>query len=53
MEEDKKSKIKRYSVWAVFLIVVGGIASCTLPEHSVPHFFGLLKDIIVSLIVGV
>lgn len=52
MEEDKKSKVKRYGAWAVFLIVVGGVASFFAPEHSLPHFFGLLKDIIVSLIVG-
>lgn len=53
MEEDKRSKIKRYSIWGVFLIVVGGLASFFAPQHSLPHFFGLLKDIIVSLILGV
>jgi hypothetical protein len=45
-----KSKIIRLSIWAVFLIVVGGIAAFFLPEHSVASFFDLLKTIITSLI---
>jgi hypothetical protein len=45
-----KSKIIRLSIWAVFLIVVSGIAALFLPEHSVASFFDLLKTIITSLI---
>jgi hypothetical protein len=45
-----KSKIIRLSIWAVFLIVVSGVAAFFLPEHSVASFFDLLKTIITSLI---
>ncbi len=48
--EVNNSKIKRYSTWAVFLIVLGGVASYMLPEESRTHFFQLLSDIIVNLI---
>lgn len=46
----EKSKAKRYGVWAVFLIVLGGVASYMLPEESRVHFFQLLSDIIVNLV---
>lgn len=52
MEDDKKSKVRRYTLWGVFLVVVGGAASYLLPEHSLVHFFGLLKEIITNLIIG-
>jgi len=45
-----KSKLIRFIIWAVFLIVVGSIAAFTLPEHSVTSFFDLLKTIITSLV---
>jgi len=48
--KDDKSKLIRFSIWAVFLIVVGSIAAFTLPEHSVDSFFDLLKTIITSLL---
>jgi hypothetical protein len=53
MEEEGEvntSKVKRYSTWAVFLIVLGGLASYMLPEESRVHFFQLLSDIIVNLV---
>jgi hypothetical protein len=50
-EQNKKVKTKRLIIWAVFLIVIGGVASVTLPEHSLPYFIDLLKEIITSLIV--
>jgi hypothetical protein len=46
-----KSKIIRLGIWAVFLIVVGGVAAFLLPEHSVGSFFDLLKQIITSLLI--
>jgi hypothetical protein len=51
MEQDKDKKIKRYTIWGIFLVIVGGVASMFAPEHSLPHFFNLLKDIIVSLVI--
>ncbi len=45
-----KSKAIRLGIWAVFLIVVGGVAAYFLPEHSVGSFFDLLKTIVTSLI---
>jgi hypothetical protein len=51
MEQAKDKKIKRYTIWGVFLVIVGGVASMFAPEHSLPHFFNLLKEIIVNLIV--
>jgi hypothetical protein len=46
-----KSKIIRLGIWAVFLIVVGGVAAFQLPEHSVESFFDLLKTIISNLLI--
>jgi hypothetical protein len=46
-----KSKVIRLGIWAVFLIVVGGVAAFLLPEHSVGSFFDLLKTIITSLLI--
>ena len=50
MEQDKK-KIRRFTAWALFLIVIGGVASFFVPSDTVGHFFGLLKDIITHLII--
>ena len=50
MEEEQEAKIKRYTVWAVLLIILGGLASYMLPEESRTHFFQLLSDIITNLI---
>jgi len=47
---DSKSK-KRLWLWAIFIIAIGFVGSMILPEHSVPHFFNLLKDVITSLII--
>ena len=49
--KEDKSKIIRLGIWAVFLIVVGGIAASLLPEHSVGSFFDLLKTIVTSLLI--
>jgi hypothetical protein len=46
----EKSKLIRLGIWAVFLIVVGGVAAFLLPEYSVGSFFDLLKTIVTSLI---
>lgn len=46
-----KSKEKRLAIWAIILITVGFVASFVLPEHSMSHFFELLKDIITNLII--
>jgi hypothetical protein len=50
-EQDKKIKSKRLIYWALFLISIGALASFTLPEHSLPYFIDLLRDIITNLIV--
>ena len=51
MDKDaEKSKYIRLGIWAVFLIVVGGVAGYFLPEHSTGSFFDLLKTIVTSLI---
>lgn len=49
--KEDKSKIIRLGIWAVFLIVVGGVAAFLLPEHSVGSFFDLLKTIVTSLLI--
>jgi hypothetical protein len=49
-KDAEKSKYIRLGIWAVFLIVVGGVAAYFLPEHSVGSFFDLLKTIVTSLI---
>ena len=49
-KDAEKSKYIRLGIWAVFLIVVGGVAAFLLPEHSIASFFDLLKTIITSLI---
>ena len=49
-KDAEKSKYIRLGIWAVFLIVVGGVAAFLLPEHSVGSFFDLLKTIVTSLI---
>ena len=50
VDKDAKSKVIRLSIWAVFLILVGGVAAFLLPEHSVGSFFDLLKTIVTSLL---
>lgn len=50
VDKADKSKAIRLGIWAVFLIVVGGVAAYFLPEHSVGSFFDLLKTIVTSLI---
>lgn len=52
MEETKEKRIKRFTIWGAFLVVVGLFASIFAPEHSIAPFFTLLKDIIVNLIIG-
>lgn len=51
VDKDVKSKQIRLAIWAVFLIVVGGVAAFLLPEHSVGSFFDLLKTIVTSLLI--
>ena len=51
VDKDVRSKQIRLGIWAVFLIVVGGVAAFLLPEHSVGSFFDLLKTIITSLLI--
>ncbi len=50
-KDAEKSKLIRLGIWAVFLIVVGGVAAFLLPEHSVGSFFDLLKTIISNLLI--
>ena len=50
VDKDVRSKQIRLGIWAVFLIVVGGVAAFLLPEHSVGSFFDLLKTIVTSLL---
>jgi hypothetical protein len=50
VDKDVKSNRIRLGIWAVFLIVVGGVAAFFLPEHSVGSFFDLLKTIVTSLL---
>ena len=42
-------KVKRYVIWAVFLVVVGMIAMFFGPPETVSYFFQLLGDIITNL----
>lgn len=51
VDKDVKSNRIRLGIWAVFLIVVGGVAAFLLPEHSVGSFFDLLKTIVTSLLI--
>ena len=50
VDKDARSNRIRLGIWAVFLIVVGGVAAFLLPEHSVGSFFDLLKTIVTSLL---
>lgn len=50
VDKDVRNKQIRLGIWAVFLIVVGGVAAFLLPEHSVGSFFDLLKTIVTSLL---
>ena len=50
VDKDVKSNRIRLGIWAVFLIIVGGVAAFLLPEHSVGSFFDLLKAIVTSLL---
>lgn len=45
-----KGKIKRFALWAVFLIAVGAAAAFFMPPETAGLFFGLLKDVITNLI---
>jgi FtsH-binding integral membrane protein len=49
--EDQKDqgKVKRYVIWAVFLVIVGMIAMFFGPPETVSYFFQLLGDIITNL----
>ena len=47
----EKEKRQRLTIWGVFLIMIGLVASLILPEHSLEYFFGLLKDIIAHLLI--
>jgi hypothetical protein len=49
--EKNKQKIKRFTAWGVFIIVIGGVAGYFLPEHSLKYFFELLKDVMANLII--
>jgi hypothetical protein len=42
-------KIKRYIIWAVFLVAAGMIAMFFGPPETVSYFFQLLGDIITNL----
>jgi hypothetical protein len=51
-EEEHKEypgKIKRYAVWAIFLVIVGMVAMFFGPPETVSYFFQLLSDIITNL----
>jgi len=50
VDKEDKSNRTRLQLWAVFLIVVGGVAAYILPEHSVALFFDFVKTIITSLL---
>jgi hypothetical protein len=50
MEEGNK-KIKRLSIWAVFLIALSMVMVFLAPPETLGHFFTLLKDIITHLII--
>lgn len=44
-----QGKVKRYVIWAIFLIVVGMTAMFFGPPETVGYFFQLLGDIITNL----
>ena len=50
-QEKDPGKIKRYAIWAVFLIVISGLAMFFGPPETVGPFFELLKDVITSLVI--
>jgi len=54
MEEidEKKTERKRLTLWAIIMIGIGALASFSLPEHALDPYIQLLKDIIMSLIIG-
>jgi len=54
MEEidEKKTERKRLTAWAIIMIGIGALASFLLPEHALDPYIQLLKDIIMSLIIG-
>lgn len=52
METKKQKQIKRYGIWAVFMLVSGMVAGYFVPEENLVHFYELLRDIMTNLIVG-
>jgi hypothetical protein len=51
VEEDKKSKIKRLAIWAVFIIALGFIGAMYIPNETYSSFIDLLKDVITHLVI--
>jgi hypothetical protein len=49
-DEQPKGKTKRLAIWATVIIVLGGVASYVLPEHSLPYFMELLRDIVTNVV---
>jgi hypothetical protein len=50
--ETKKDKLKRYTFWAVGLIVTSLVAAIFVPAEKLPHFVDLVKDIVTHLVIG-
>lgn len=51
MEEDKKSRAKRLTIWALFIITLGAIGAVYIPSETYGSFIDLLKDVITHLVI--
>ena len=51
MEEDKKERLKRLQIWALFLIGMGILSAFIIPEEKFPSLIDLFKDIITNLVI--
>ena len=50
--ESKKSKIRRYSIWAGVIFPIVIFSAFKAPEHSLDFIKEMIKDIIQYLILG-
>lgn len=51
MEENNSEKIKRFAIWAVFIITLGFIGALYIPTETYGSFIDLLKDVITHLVI--
>ena len=51
-QEEKRSKIIRYSIWASVILALTLFSAFKAPEHSLSFIKDIVKDVISFLIVG-